>query len=226
MNNYFTLRKANRLRTKLLTSESQKQIREVVKYLRRISWDVCGVELVYSDLLDIAVRANEEGQELFSVISDAETFVEDVKPGLKHLSWFDFFTVEIPVFLFFGYGVEGLLLYPLVLSAAPDYRFDISLGYLIQVCVCMASSYYLFRRMMERVGFPPCAHRLKYVGYLVLYIIVLYGIGSILHQLFGQVVFVSIPVWPMTIGSLLLGATLLWLRYAWYGRDERLKERI
>lgn len=46
MNNYFTLRKANRLRTKLLTSKSQEQIREVVKYLRRVSWDVCGVELV------------------------------------------------------------------------------------------------------------------------------------------------------------------------------------
>lgn len=226
MNNYFTLRKANRLRTKLLTSESQKQIREVVKYLRRISWDVCGVELVYSDLLDIAVRANEAGQELFSVISDAKTFVDEVKPGLKQLGWFDFFTIEIPVFLFLGYGVEGLFLYPLLLSIVPDYGFDISLGYLIQFCVCMASSYYLFRRMMEKVGFPPCAHRLKYAGYLVLYVAVLYGIGSILYQLFGQIIFVRIPVWPMTIGSLLLGAALLWLRYDWYGKDERLKERI
>lgn len=226
MNNYFTLRKANRLRTKLLTSKSQEQIREVVKYLRRVSWDVCGVELVYSDLLDIAVRANEEGNELFSVISDAKTFVDEVKPGLKHLSWFDFFTIEIPVFLFFGYGIEGLLLYPLVLSAVPEYHFEFSLGYLIQLCICMASSYYLFRRMMERVGFPPCAHRLKYAGYLVLYIAVLYGIGSILHQMFGQIVFARIPVWPMTVGSLLLGAALLWLRYFWYGRDERLKARL
>lgn len=30
MNNYFTLRKANRLRVKLLTEKSQEQIREVV----------------------------------------------------------------------------------------------------------------------------------------------------------------------------------------------------
>lgn len=101
MNNYFTLRKANRLRVKLLTEKSRRQIKEVVRYLRRVSWDVCGVELVYSDLIDIAVRANEEGQELFSVISDAKTFVDEVKPGLKRLSWFDFFTIEIPVFLFF-----------------------------------------------------------------------------------------------------------------------------
>lgn len=226
MNNYFTLRKANRLRVKLLTEKSRRQIKEVVRYLRRVSWDVCGVELVYSDLIDIAVRANEEGQELFSVISDAKTFVDEVKPGLKRLSWFDFFTIEIPVFLFFGYGVEGLFLYPLLLSIIPDYGFDISLGYLIQVCVCMASSYELFRRMMEKVGFPPCAHRLKYAGYLVLYVAVLYGIGSMLYQLFGQILFVRIPVWPMTIGSLLLGAFLLWLRYDWYGRDVRLLGRI
>lgn len=226
MNNYFTLRKANRLRTKLLSQTTQKQIREVICYLRRVSWDVCGIELVYSDLIDIAVRANEEGQELFQVILDAKSFVDEVKPGLKRLSWFDFFTVEIPVFLFFGYGVEGLFLYPLLLSVVPDYGFDISLGYLLQVCVCVASSYYLFRRMMEKVGFPPCEHRLKYAGYLVLYAAMLYGIGSILHQLFGQIVFVRIPVWPMTIGSLLLGAVLLWLRYYWCGRDGRLAERI
>ena len=90
----------------------------------------------------------------------------------------------------------------------------------------MASSYELFRRMMEKVGFPPCAHRLKYAGYLVLYAAVLYGIGSMLYQLFGQILFVRIPVWPMTIGSLLLGAFLLWLRYDWYGRDVRLLGRI
>ena len=59
MNNYFTLRKANRLRVKLLTEKSQEQIREVVCYLRRISWDICGVELICSDLIDIAVQANK-----------------------------------------------------------------------------------------------------------------------------------------------------------------------
>ena len=100
MNNYFTLRKANRLRVKLLTEKSQEQIREVVCYLRRIGWDICGVELICSDLIDIAVQANKDGNELFSVISDAETFVQEVKPSLKRLSWFDFFTVAIPIYLF------------------------------------------------------------------------------------------------------------------------------
>lgn len=122
MNNYFTLRKANRLRVKLLTEKSQEQIREVVCYLRRISWDICGVELICSDLIDIAVQANKDDNELFSVISDAETFVQEVKPSLKRLSWFDFFTVAIPIYLFLGWGIEGVFLYPLVLSAIPDYK--------------------------------------------------------------------------------------------------------
>lgn len=76
MNNYFTLRRANRLRVKLINSKSQEQIREVIRYLRRTSWDECGVELIYSDLIDMAVQANENEQELFNVIDDAKTFVE------------------------------------------------------------------------------------------------------------------------------------------------------
>ena len=136
MNNYFTLRKANRLRVKLLTEKSQEQIREVVCYLRRISWDICGVELICSDLIDIAVQANKDGNELFSVISDAETFVQEVKPSLKRLSWFDFFTVAIPIYLFLGWGIEGVFLYPLVLSAIPDYKIEISFGFLVQFCIC------------------------------------------------------------------------------------------
>ena len=149
MNNYFILRRANRLRVKLLTKTSQEQIREVIRYLRRVSWDACGVELIYSDLIDIAVRANEEGNELFSVISDAETFVNEVKPGLKRLSWFDFFTIAIPVLLFLGWGVEGILLNPLILALMPDYKWEFSLGYLLQFCICAASAFYLFRRMMQ-----------------------------------------------------------------------------
>ncbi len=85
MNKYFALRKTNRMRTKLLTEKSQEQLKEVIRYLRRVSWDFCGIELVRSDLLDIAIQANKENQELFYSISDAKTFVEEVKPSLKIL---------------------------------------------------------------------------------------------------------------------------------------------
>lgn len=83
MNNYFTLRRANRLRVKLLNSKSQEQIREVIRYLRRTSWDECGVELIYSDLIDMAVQANENGQELFNVIEDAKPLLRRLSQALK-----------------------------------------------------------------------------------------------------------------------------------------------
>ena len=68
MNKYFTLRKANRMRTRLLTEKSQEQLKEVIRYLRRVSWDFCGIELVRNDLLDISIQANAENQELFDSI--------------------------------------------------------------------------------------------------------------------------------------------------------------
>lgn len=83
MNNYFTLRRANRLRVKLLNSKSQEQIREVIRYLRHTSWDECGVELIYSDLIDMAVQANENGQELFNVIEDAKPLLRRLSQALK-----------------------------------------------------------------------------------------------------------------------------------------------
>lgn len=166
MNNYFTLRRANRLRVKLLNSKSQEQIREVIRYLRRTSWDECGVELIYSDLIDMAVQANENGQELFNVIEDAKTFAEEVKPSLKTLRTGDYFWFVAPLYFFFGWGIESLLLYPVV----PDWVFELSLGYLMQLVVCITAFCWLFRRMMEQAGFPPSKHRLKYCGWLVLYI--------------------------------------------------------
>ena len=59
MNKYFVLRKTNRMRTELLTEKSQEQLKEVIRYLRRVSWDFCGIELVRSDLLDIAFEKTD-----------------------------------------------------------------------------------------------------------------------------------------------------------------------
>ena len=222
MNNYFTLRKVNRLRLKFVSETSQMQIREIIRYLRRVSWDICGVELVRSDLIDLAIDANKDEKELFNVVSDAETFAKEVKPSLKRLSWFDFFTIEIPLFCFFGWGVEGLLLYPLI----PDFRFEFSAGYLVQFGVACLSSYYLFRRMMEEVGFPPCKHRVKCVVDLMLYAAALYWIGAILHRTLGNIVLASISLRTMAVGGFLLGAVLLWVRFFWYGKDSRLTQRL
>ena len=129
MNKYFALRKTNRMRTELLTEKSQEQLKEVIRYLRRVSWDFCGIELVCSDLLDISIQANAKNQELFDSISDAKTFVEEVKPCLKTLRAADYFWFVAPLYFFFEWGVEGLLLYPVI----GDWVFELSVGYLMQL---------------------------------------------------------------------------------------------
>lgn len=209
MNNYFTLRRANRLRVKLLNSKSQEQIREVIRYLRRTSWDECGVELIYSDLIDMAVQANENGQELFNVIEDAKTFVEEVKPSLKTLRTGDYFWFVAPLYFFFGWGIESLLLYPVV----PDWVFELSLGYLMQLVVCITAFCWLFRKMMEQTGFPPSKHRLKYCGWLVLYIAVLYATGAFFTRIAGAFVLLRLPILPYALFSLLLGAGLYGIKF-------------
>lgn len=133
MNKYFALRKANRMRTKLLNEKSQEQLKEVIRYLRRVSWDFCGIELVRSDLLDIAIQANAENRELFHSIPDAKTFVEEVKPSLKTLGAGDYFWFVAPLYFFLEWGVEGLLLYPVI----GDWVFELSVGYLMQLVVAV-----------------------------------------------------------------------------------------
>ncbi len=222
MNKYFALRKTNRMRTELLTEKSQEQLKEVIRYLRRVSWDFCGIELVRSDLLDIAIQANTENQELFHSISDAKTFVEEVKPSLKTLRAGDYFWYVAPLYFFFEWGVEGLLLYPVI----GNWVFELSVGYLMQLVVAVAAFCILFRRMMEQVGFPPREHWLKYAAWLVLYIVILYGTGWFFNQIAGNLVLLRLPILSYSVFCLLLGAGLYAIHFWRYGKDPRLSARI
>ena len=85
---------------------------------------------------------------------------------------------------FFGWGIEGLLLYPII----GNWVFELSVGYLMQLVVAVAAFCILFRRMMEQVGFPPREHWLKYAAWLVLYIVILYGTGWFFTQIAGKIV--------------------------------------
>ena len=222
MNKYFALRKANRMRTRLLTEKSQEQLKEVIRYLRRVSWDFCGIELVRSDLLDIAIQANKENQELFHSISDAKTFVEEVKPKLENTESRRLLLVCCTAVFLFGWGVEGLLLYPVI----GDWVFELSVGYLMQLVVAVTVFCALFRRMMEQVGFPPREHWLKYATWLVLYIVTLYGTGWFFTQIAGKIVLLRLPILSYSIFCLLLGAGLYAIHFWRYGKDPRLSARI
>lgn len=222
MNKYFALRKANRMRNRLLTEKSQEQLKEVIRYLRRVRWDFCGIELVRNDLLDISIQANAENQELFDSISDAKTFVEEVKPSLKTLRAVDYFWFAAPLYFFLEWGVEGLLLYPVI----GDWVFELSVGYLMQLVVAVTVFCALFRRMMEQVGFPPREHWLKCATWLVLYIVTLYGTGWFFTRIAGKIVLLRLPILSYSIFCLLLGAGLYAIHFWRYGKDPRLSARI
>ena len=205
-----------------VSDTSQSQIKEVVRYLKRVSWDFCGIELLYSDLIDMAIEANKNGQELFDVVTDAKTFANSVKNELNGLTIFDYFLVLFPPFLFWGWGIEGLVLLLLV----PQFEFGLSLGYLIQFSICLISACVLLRRIMEKVGFPPSKHRMKFAAFMVAYVITLYLVGLVLNNFWGNIVLIHFSAPLLTLGCLLIGSLCYFIRFYFYEHDRRLDSRV
>lgn len=205
-----------------VSDTSQSQIKEVVRYLKRVSWDFCGIELLYSDLIDMAIEANKNGQELFDVVTDAKTFANSVKNELNRLTIFDYFLVLFPPFLFWGWGIEGLVLLLLV----PQFEFGLSLGYLIQFSICLISACVLLRRIMEKVGFPPSKHRMKFAAFMVAYVITLYLVGLVLNNFWGNIVLIHFSAPLLTLGCLLIGSLCYFIRFYFYEQDRRLDSRV
>lgn len=205
-----------------VSDTSQSQIKEVVRYLKRVSWDFCGIELLYSDLIDMAIEANKNGQELFDVVTDAKTFANSVKNELNRLTIFDYFLVLFPPFLFWGWGIEGLVLLLLV----PQFEFGLSLGYLIQFSICLISACVLLRRIMEKVGFPPSKHRMKFAAFMVAYVITLYLVGLVLNNFWGNIVLIHFSAPLLTLGCLLIGSLCYFIRFYFYDHDRRLDSRV
>lgn len=205
-----------------VSDTSQSQIKEVVRYLKRVSWDFCGIELLYSDLIDMAIEANKNGQELFDVVTDAKTFANSVKNELNRLTIFDYFLVLFPPFLFWGWGIEGLVLLLLV----PQFEFGLSLGYLIQFSICLISACVLLRRIMEKVGFPPSKHRMRFAAFMVAYVITLYLVGLVLNNFWGNIVLIHFSAPLLTLGCLLIGSLCYFIRFYFYEHDRRLDSRV
>mgnify|MGYP000573875659 FL=1 len=205
-----------------VSDTSQSQIKEVVRYLKRVSWDFCGIELLYSDLIDMTIEANKNGQELFDVVTDAKTFANSVKNELNGLTIFDYFLVLFPPFLFWGWGIEGLVLLLLV----PQFEFGLSLGYLIQFSICLISACVLLRRIMEKVGFPPSKHRMKFAAFMVAYVITLYLVGLVLNNFWGNIVLIHFSAPLLTLGCLLIGSLCYFIRFYFYEHDRRLDSRV
>ena len=115
-----------------------------------------------------------------------------------------------------------MLLYPLI----GEWVFELSVGYLMQLAVALTAFCILFRRMMEQVGFPPRKHWLKYIAWMALYIVVLYGTGWFFNQIAGNLVLLRLPNLRYSVFCLLLGAGLYAVHFWRYGKDSRLNARI
>lgn len=97
-NRYLSLKKSNKLGLQMLSEHNKEQI---VRYLKGVSWDYCGAEIVCDALIHKALEAEKGGRDLFETEEEAKQFAQDQKDGLKRLRFWDYFFViapPVPVF--------------------------------------------------------------------------------------------------------------------------------
>lgn len=221
-NRYLSLKKSNKLGLQMLSEHNKEQIVQIVRYLKGVSWDCCGAELVCDALIHKALEAEKGGRDLFETEEEAKQFAQDQKDGLKRLRFWDYFFVIAPPFLFFGWGLEGLLL----LWLAPQFDYALSLGYLVQFLLAVFSCCFLVRLTVKKIGFPPQKHKAAFIVCVALYIIVLFWTGSVFHAVWGEIVFVRVKNLYMVLTCLLMGVVCYIVRIANYEKDPRLLTKL
>ena len=109
-NRYLSLKKSNKLGLQMfLRAQPEEQIVQIVRYLKGVSWDYCGAELV-CDALTIRLWKLKRAAKVSFETEEAKQFRRSQKTGWKKASVFGITFLVAPPFLFFGWGLEGLLL--------------------------------------------------------------------------------------------------------------------
>ena len=127
MNSYLALRKANKLRFAMVTETSQKQIQDIVHYLQVTSWDISGVEAIKSDLIDMAIQANKDGKELFTVPEEASSFAVEMKKQCATPNIQNLFFILIWYFLYNAIGYLLLFFVDQEMMAPMDTNYIIGM---------------------------------------------------------------------------------------------------
>ena len=96
----------------------------------------------------------------------------------------------------------------------------------IQFSICLISACVLLRRIMEKVGFPPSKHRMKFAAFMVAYVITLYLVGLVLNNFWGNIVLIHFSAPLLTLGCLLIGSLCYFIRFYFYEHDRRLDSRV
>lgn len=92
--------------------------------------------------------------------------------------------------------------------------------------ICLISACVLLRRIMEKVGFPPSKHRMKFAAFMVAYVITLYLVGLVLNNFWGNIVLIHFSAPLLTLGCLLIGLLCYFIRFYFYEHDRRLDSRV
>lgn len=220
MNSYLTLRKANKMRLAMVSETSQKQIRDMVHYLQVVSWDISGAEAIKSDLIDMAIQANKEGKELFTVPEEAASFAAEMKkqcatPNLRNLFflliWFFLYNAVGYLLLYF---VDQQLLAPM----DTNYLFSLVIGTL--------STYVLWKYVIRQIAFHMRKHLLVFIALLVAYSVIMYLLVGLLHSFVPPIVAVSMNFLGWSIFYWVLFILLYCLRLYHYGHNPAVVNRL
>lgn len=106
-NRYLSLKKSNKLGLQMLSEHNKEQIVQIVRYLKGVSWDYCGAEIVCDALIHKALEAEKGGRDLFETEEEAKRFAQDQKDRLKRLRFWDYFFVIAPRSCFLAGGWKG-----------------------------------------------------------------------------------------------------------------------
>lgn len=221
MSRYRELKKSNRLRFSFVSAESQKQIREVMRYIRRICWDLCALEILKSDLLDMALNANKEGNELFKVIGDAQTFAAEVRAQLGTPKLREFLFLLAP-FFFYYCGFGGILLY----CALPGAVIPVGVETPLLAVVFTLASYVVFSRLLPQLGFPVHFYQIKHIVIVAAFAVAMYLANSVIYRLTSSMAVLSANFLGYGLFNLLVGGFLYAARNAHYCKNPRLEARL
>ena len=220
-NKYLLLKKSNRLRIEFVRSKSQAQIDDVIQYLKCCTWDMCAVEIVRSDLIDLALEANKDKKELFDVIGDAATFAESVQEQLPPPTFRSYIINRATNFALV-FGSCALL----TLIIAPSGLYTVGPFELLYFLIFYIAGYFVYVPLMKKPGYPGSSNGTKRSIIGVLYLIFCLGVCWLLGRFTFQIDFFSVPLAPFALFCV-LAVPLLWvLRLRHYSANTGLDARL
>lgn len=220
MNSYLALRKANKLRFAMVTETSQKQIQDIVHYLQVTSWDISGVEAIKSDLIDMAIQANKDGKELFTVPEEASSFAVEMKKQCATPNIQNLFFILIWYFLYNAIG------YLLLFFIDQEMMAPMDTNYIIGMVIGTIGTYILWKYVIRQIPFPMRKHLLIFIALLVVYSVVMYLLVWLLNNFVQPIAAISMNFLGWSIVYWVISVAIFLARLYFYGHNPAVVSRV